>query len=117
MRGYTAKAQAIIKPPTPGKYLGRATIKQVFVVNKVETVAGCQVVDGIISASARVRITRNNRKELYRGPITSLRILRDEVPQARKGQECGIMCDPGLQLQPGDSIECFEDDAISQSKS
>ena len=50
--------QGLLAPVTKEKYLGRAEVRATFQVPKIGTVAGCGVVDGIITRSANIRLLR-----------------------------------------------------------
>ena len=44
------------------KFLGRAEVRQTFIVPKIGTIAGCSVIDGKILRGANVRLLRDIRR-------------------------------------------------------
>ncbi len=103
---------------TPGEEeieVARARVKQVFTLTNGDIVAGCEVTLGTILRGYQVYVerpklsTKDEIAEIGRGRISSLRILKDEAKEARKGQECGIMIKPQvLEIQEGDEIVAFK---------
>ncbi len=48
-----------MSPVISEEVTGQAEVREVFVVAKVGTIAGCKVVDGFISRNAGARLIRN----------------------------------------------------------
>lgn len=80
----------LLEPEEQEKPLGRATVRNIFKVSKVGTVAGCYVTDGIVRKNAKVRLIRNNI--IVRGDLTieSLKHFKDDVREVKADMECGI---------------------------
>jgi translation initiation factor IF-2 len=88
--------------------VARAKIKQVFTLSNGEIVAGGEVVKGNVLKGYRVWVERKG-EEYARGKITSLRVLKNEVKEVKKGQECGIIIDPKvIEIQEGDEVVAFK---------
>lgn len=88
--------------------VARAKIKQVFTLSNGEIVAGGEVVKGTVLKGYRVWIERKG-EEYARGKITSLRVLKNEVKEVKKGQECGIIIDPKVsEIQEGDEVVAYK---------
>lgn len=95
--------------------VARARVKQVFTLTNGDVVAGCEVISGTITRGYQAYVerprlsTKDEVAELARGKITSIRILKNEVKEAKKGQECGIIVSPKVaQLEAGDEIVAFK---------
>lgn len=95
--------------------VARARIKQIFTLSNGETVAGCEVINGTVTRGYQVYVERprlsskDEIAEVGRGKITSLRVLKDEVKEVKKGQECGIIINPAIEeLETGDEIIAFK---------
>jgi translation initiation factor IF-2 len=99
--------QGLLSPVSKEKYLGRAEVRQTFTVPKVGTVAGCAVVDGVISRTANIRLLRDS-KPIYEGRLSSLRRFKDDAREVREGFECGMGIEKFNDIKPGDTIEAFE---------
>lgn len=89
------------------KELGRAEVKALFKVSGLGTVAGCLVTDGVISRNARMRAERAGQA-LWRGTIGSLKRIKEDVKEVKKGLECGILLNGFSDLQPGDQLVACE---------
>lgn len=106
----TNKLQSHLKPRIEIKTLGEVEVKDVFVVtirkSKVR-VAGCKVDNGAIKKSSRVKVLRNN-EVVFDGGLSSLKYVKDDIAEARKGNECGITFDHWDKFEAGDKIEVYE---------
>ena len=109
-----SKVAALLPPKIESRVVGEATVQQLFPV-KVKKgtvmVAGCKVSNGIINKSEKVRILRSgdgkDREVVYEGTIETLRHLKKEVGEVRKGTECGISFDEFADVKEGDEIVSF----------
>ena len=88
------------------KILGKADVREVFRVPKIGSVAGCMVIDGIISRKARARLIRDGVVS-WEGNIGSLRRFKDDVAEVREGFECGIGLENFNDIKVGDQIEAY----------
>ena len=64
-------------------------ILQVFKITKVGQIAGCRVTDGLIKRGAQARLMREGA-EVWKGKISSLKRIKEDVSEVREGVECGI---------------------------
>ncbi len=99
--------RGLLSPVSKEKYLGRADVRQTFSVPKVGTVAGCAVVDGVVSRSANIRLLRDS-KPIYEGKLSSLKRFKDDVREVKEGLECGMGIEKFNDIKEGDIIEAFE---------
>jgi translation initiation factor IF-2 len=88
------------------KILGKAEVREVFKVPKVGSVAGCMVIDGIISRKARARLIRDG-VVTWEGNIGSLRRFKDDAAEVREGFECGIGLENFNDIKVSDQIEAY----------
>ena len=88
------------------KILGKADVREVFRVPKIGAVAGCMVVDGLISRKGRARLIRDGVVS-WEGNIGSLRRFKDDVSEVREGFECGIGLENFNDIKVGDQIEAY----------
>jgi translation initiation factor IF-2 len=91
--------------------IARALVKKVFVLSNGQSVAGSSVEKGNIVRGAKVNVLRNDIK-VGEGRISSLKILKKEVKEAKKGVECGILIEPAIILEEGDEISCIKVERI-----
>jgi len=86
--------------------LGRAEVRELFVIPKKGTIAGSYVLDGKIERGRQARLLRDG-VIAYNGVIGSLRRHKDDVKEVASGYECGIGIENYNDLKPGDVIECY----------
>lgn len=95
------------------KFLGRAEVRQTFAVPKSGVIAGSSVIDGKIVRGANVRLLRDNRI-IYEGKMSSLRRFKDDAKEVAQGYECGIGIESYNDIKPGDVIEAYQIELVSQ---
>jgi translation initiation factor IF-2 len=92
---------------------GSAEVKAVFKSSQLGNIAGCMVLDGTIKRSAHLRQIREN-KQIWKGPIHSLKRVKEDVKEASKGYECGIVLQNNNDVRVGDILQAFEITYIEQ---
>jgi len=106
-----AAASGLLSNEIREKFIGYASIKEVFKVTGVGKVAGCLVTEGIARRSAGVRLLRDN-VVVHEGTLKTLKRFKDEVAEVQSGQECGMAFDNYDDVRPGDVIEIFEREEV-----
>ncbi len=96
----------LLEPTIKESYLGRAEVRDTFRIPKVGTIAGCQVLDGLIKRDSEVRLLRDN-VVVFTGKVSSLRRFKDDASEVRTGMECGIGIHNYNDVKKGDIIEAF----------
>ena len=102
----------MLDPVFKENYAGKAEVMNVFKITKVGQIAGCRVLDGIITRTAQVRVMREG-VEVWRGKIGSLKRFKDDVSEVRQGVECGIDLNGFKDIRVGDSIESFTTEKLA----
>jgi translation initiation factor IF-2 len=97
------------------KILGKAEVREVFKVPKIGSVAGCMVIDGLISRKARARLIRDG-VVAWEGNIGSLRRFKDDASEVREGFECGIGLENFNDIKVGDQIEAYVIERIAATE-
>jgi translation initiation factor IF-2 len=85
----------------------------VFNISKAGKVAGCRVVEGVVKRGAKVRLLRDN-VVIHEGSLKTLKRFKDEVREVKEGFECGMAFENYQDIQPGDTIECFEMEEVAR---
>jgi translation initiation factor IF-2 len=93
---------------------GEAEVREIFRVPKLGAIAGCFVLDGVITRGSKVRFLRDGAI-IWKGSITSLRRFKDDAREVATGFECGIGLSDYQDLKPGDIIETFEEREIPRT--
>ncbi len=86
---------------------GKAEVKATFKSSHHGVIAGCQVIEGSIIRSNPVRL-RRGKDVVWKGQISSLKRVKEDVREVTKGLECGILLTNFNDSQPGDIIESYE---------
>ncbi|HEY7099904.1 MAG TPA: translation initiation factor IF-2 [Terriglobales bacterium] len=102
----------LLEPTIKETYQGRADVRDTFRIPKVGTVAGCQVIDGLIRRDSEVRLLRDN-VVVFKGKVASLRRFKDDASEVRNGMECGIAIANYSDIKVGDVIEAFVTEKIA----
>jgi len=92
---------------------GKAIVKATFKSSHTGIIAGCQVIEGTIARSNNVRI-RRDKLVIWKGSISSLKRVKEDVREVVKGTECGILLRDYSEMLPDDVIEAYEISYISQ---
>jgi len=108
-----AALEGMLAPEIRETVLGRAVLKQMFVISKLGPVCGSQVQEGKIVRGAKVRVRRGTTV-VGEGTITSLRRFKDDVREVLTGLECGIGVDI-RDTQPGDILEAYSTEEVART--
>jgi translation initiation factor IF-2 len=108
-----AALEGLLAPEIRETVLGRAVIKQMFVISKLGPVCGSQVQDGKMVRGAKVRVRRGTTV-VGEGTVTSLRRFKDDVREVLTGLECGIGVDV-KDTQPGDILEAYSTEEVART--
>ncbi len=108
-----AAASGLLSAEVREKFIGYATIKEVFKVSNVGRVAGCLVTEGVARRSAGVRLLRDD-VVIHEGTLKTLKRFKDEVAEVQSGQECGMAFENYEDIREGDVIEIFEREEIER---
>jgi translation initiation factor IF-2 len=109
------KAMAgLLKPVFRDKPIGKAEVREVFSIPKIGTIAGVNVVDGLVRRSANIRLIRAN-VQIFEGKLASLKRFKDDVREVKQGFECGIQLVNFQDIQVGDVLEVFESEQVEQT--
>lgn len=92
---------------------GKAEVKALFKSSQLGIIAGCLVTEGSISRNHQIRVKRNN-EVIWKGPVGSLKRVKEDVREVQKGLECGILLNGFSDLKEGDVLESYEITYITQ---
>mgnify|MGYP001809845801 CR=1 FL=1 len=102
----------MLAPELRERFLGYASIREVFSITKVGKVAGCMVTEGIVKRGSKVRLLRDD-VVIHTGDLAQLKRFKDDVKEVRDGYECGMSFANYEDIRAGDVIECFEIEEIA----
>jgi translation initiation factor IF-2 len=106
--------EGMLRPEEREVILGEATVREVFKISRIGTIAGCSVRSGVINRQGRVRVVRDG-VEVFDGTIASLKRFKDDVREVREGFECGIGVENFNDIKVGDVIECYRKEQVART--
>ena len=109
-----AALSGMLAPEKRESVIGTVEIRQVFVISKVGSIAGCYVLDGVIKRNAGIRVIRNNTV-IHQGELDSLKRFKDDVKEVKANFECGLSLKNFNDIQVGDQLEVFEVVEVARS--
>ncbi|MBI3236854.1 MAG: translation initiation factor IF-2, partial [Chlamydiales bacterium] len=92
---------------------GTAEVIAVFKASHLGVIAGCMITDGLIKRSHHVRVLRDGGV-IWKGAISSLKRVKEDVKEISKGFECGILLQNFNEVKVGDIIQAFEITYLTQ---
>ncbi len=98
--------KGLLDPEFEEKITGQMTVRELYKVSKVGTIAGCYVTEGFIRRDSGVRVIRDGIV-IYEGKLASLKRFKDDVKEVKLGFECGAMIENFNDLRVDDAIEGF----------
>ena len=100
--------KGMLDPVYEERTVGHATVLQLFKLRR-GSIAGCNVLDGVIKRNAMARVLRNGTPVIFPNRVETLRRFTEDVNEVRTGFECGIkLQDRSDDVQIGDVIETYE---------
>jgi translation initiation factor IF-2 len=109
-----AALAGLLAPEIRETTLGRAQVRQVFVISKLGPIAGSYVQEGKIVRNAKVRVRRGDTV-IGTGTVGSLKRFKDDVREVLAGLECGIGVDGVHGVQNGDILEVFTTEEVART--
>jgi translation initiation factor IF-2 len=109
-----AALEGKLEPEQREMDLGRALVKQSYKISRIGTVAGCQVIQGVIQRGAKARVIRDSRI-IGDYPIDTLRRVKDDAKEVRQGLECGIKLAGFNDIKEGDILEAYKVEEVART--
>ncbi|MHC4821385.1 MAG: translation initiation factor IF-2, partial [Planctomycetota bacterium] len=100
--------EGMLEPEKREEVLGHATVKEVFTISKVGSIAGCAVTDGTIKRACGIRLYRDGKQIRTDLVLENLKRFKDDVKEVKNGFECGIKVQGFDDIKQDDVFECFE---------
>lgn len=105
--------EGMLAPVIEEQSIGSATVKQVFKIKKIGTIAGCQVDRGIIQSNCLIRLYRNDVL-ITEDKLSSLKHYSNDVKEVRAGTDCGLSLVNFSDIKEGDVIEAYIEQEVAQ---
>ncbi|NCB91689.1 MAG: translation initiation factor IF-2, partial [Clostridia bacterium] len=101
-----AAMKGMLDPVFEEKVIGHAEIRQIFKASGIGNIAGGYVLDGMFQRGCTVRISREG-KQIFEGPLASLKRFKDDVKEVKAGYECGLVFEGYSEIQELDQVEAY----------
>ena len=98
--------KGMLEPVYEEKVIGHAEIRQIFKASGVGNIAGSYVLDGNMQRGCSARVSRDG-KQIYEGPVASLKRFKDDVKEVKAGYECGLVFDGFNDVKEEDKVEAY----------
>jgi translation initiation factor IF-2 len=109
-----AALAGMLAPEIRETALGKAQVRQIFVISKLGPICGSYVQEGKIIRVAKVRVRRGD-EVVGTGTVSSLKRFKDDVREVLAGLECGIGVDGVNSIQPGDILEVYTSEEVART--
>ena len=109
-----AALAGLLAPEVRETTLGRAQVRQIFVISKLGPICGSYVSEGKIVRGAKARVRRGT-DVLGEGTVGSLKRFKDDVREVLAGLECGIGVDGVGNIQAGDVLEVYTTEEVART--
>lgn len=103
--------ESLLGPQMEEVEVARAKVKMVFTLSNGDKVAGCEVTKGNFIKGYRAYVARGQTR-MGEGKIVSLKHLKEEMREVKKGQDCGVILQPAVDFAEGDEIVCFKQERV-----
>lgn len=103
------RIETLLSPEIHRVILGTLTVMAIFRTEHASMIAGGRVDEGVIEQGARAQIMRKGER-IAEGKISRIQSGKQEIPQAKSGQEIGISFDGKPLIQKNDIIQTFKDE-------
>lgn len=108
-----AALEGMLAPTIEEQSIGSATVKQVFKIKKLGTIAGCQVDRGVIQSNCLVRLYRNDVL-ITEDKLSSLKHYSNDVKEVRAGSDCGLSLVSFSDIKEGDVFEAYIEQEVAK---
>ncbi|KAI8946166.1 hypothetical protein F4801DRAFT_565717 [Xylaria longipes] len=107
-----ANLSGYLTPDISTRVLGEVEVLQIFPINLrgrvYKNIAGCRVRNGVVGKNNLYRVMRRG-EVVYEGKLETLKHVKKDVMEMRKGTECGMGFEEFQDIQVGDQIQAYEE--------
>ena len=93
----------LLNPEVQEIETGRAEVRQIFTIGKINKIAGCYVLEGKVVRN-KIAVVERDGKEIYKGNLDMLKRFKEDAKEVAAGYECGISFSKFNDLAEGDII-------------
>ncbi|MBI4635157.1 MAG: translation initiation factor IF-2 [Candidatus Rokubacteria bacterium] len=111
---HRAALAGMLAPEIRETSLGKAQVRQIFVISKLGPICGSYVQEGKVVRNAKVRVRRGDTV-VGEGTMGSLKRFKDDVREVLAGLECGIGVDGVTGIEAGDILEFYTTEEVART--
>ena len=107
----TSILETYLPPKITFNVTSEADVLQIFSITAVKggkkcqvTVAGCKVKTGAVGRRDKVRVMRG-KEQVWQGTLESLKVVKKDMSEVKKGSECGIGFEGWAGVEAGDRVQ------------
>jgi translation initiation factor IF-2 len=108
--------EGMLKPEIRENITAIVTVRRVFKISKIGTVAGSYIESGTLVRGSKVRVIRED-VIVAETRIDSLKRIQDDVREVQTGYECGITLQNFNDIMENDRIEAYEEIEVARKLS
>ncbi|MGO2723149.1 MAG: translation initiation factor IF-2 [Lactobacillus sp.] len=110
----TAAMKGMLEPTYEEKVIGNLTVREIWKVSKVGTIAGAFVDSGRVTSDASIRLIRDGIV-IYDGKVGSLKRFKDDVKEVKQNFDCGLTIEGYNDIKVDDQLEAYEMQEVTPS--
>ncbi|MBI2645149.1 translation initiation factor IF-2 [Candidatus Uhrbacteria bacterium] len=103
------RIEALLSPEIHRVILGTLSVMAIFRTDHASMIIGGRVDEGIIEQGARTQVMRGGER-ITEGKISKIQSGKQEISQAKSGQEVGIAFDGKPLIQRNDILQTYKDE-------
>ncbi|HEX2958812.1 MAG TPA: translation initiation factor IF-2 [Chitinispirillaceae bacterium] len=105
--------EGMLKPEIRENITAVITVRRVFKISKIGTVAGSYIESGTLVRGSKVRVIRDD-VIVAESRIDSLKRIQEDVREVQTGYECGITLQNFNDIMENDRIEAYEEIEVAR---
>ncbi len=103
------RVETLLAPEINRVILGTLTVMAIFRTEHTSMIVGGRVEEGVIEHGVRAQVMRQGER-ITEGKISRVQSGKQEIPQAKSGQEIGIAFEGKPLIQKNDTIQAYKDE-------
>lgn len=103
------RIETLLSPEINRVILGTLTVMAIFRTEHTSMIVGGRVEEGVIEKGVRVQVMRQGER-ITEGKISRVQSGKQEIPQAKSGQEIGLAFEGKPLIQNNDTIQAYKDE-------
>jgi len=99
--------EKFLKPEIERSNIGKVKVLAIFRREKNRQIIGGKVIEGEAEKGTKVEVIRGEEVIGIEGKVVNFQKDKKEAEKAIKGQECGMLYEGSIRIEPGDVLELY----------